>query len=94
MNSLARRLEELRNMHIRLHIAEGKVVTFVDGIYQGIQDGAVILSPSSRGERTDVQLERIYAVTQLPSHIEERDDAGQHALLAGSRSPRPWLRQN
>ncbi len=94
MNSLVRRLEELRNLYVRLHIAEGKVVTFVDGIYQGIQDGAAILAPSSRGERTDVQLDRVYAVTQLPGHIEERDDTGQRALLAGGKSVRPWLRQN
>jgi len=71
MQSLTRRIEGLRGLHIRLHIFKGKAVTTVDGICQGIEDGCVVLRPSSEGERTDVPLDKVAAVTQLPGEFGE-----------------------
>ena len=70
MTALARRIQELLGLHIRLHVGEGNAVTIVDGVCQGIDGDCVVLSPSSLGERTDVLLERVYAVTQLPGEFE------------------------
>jgi hypothetical protein len=69
MTALARRIQELQGLHIRLHVGEGNAVTLVDGICQGIDGECVVLSPSSLGERTDVLLARVYAVTQLPGEF-------------------------
>lgn len=73
MPALEERIEELRGLHIRLHVApssgsgrrQGRGVTTIDGTCQGVEDDCIILAPSSLGERTDVLLERICAVTQL-----------------------------
>ncbi len=66
MTSLGKRIKDLVGLCVRLHVGEGRVVTFIDGVCQGLQDGAVILDPSSTGERTAVLLEQVYAITQLP----------------------------
>lgn len=70
MTALARRIQELQGLHVRLHVGEGNAVSLVDGVCQGIDEDCVVLSPSSQGERTDVLLERVYAVTQLPGEFE------------------------
>ena len=49
---------------------QGNAVTIVDGVCRGVDEDCVVLSPSSLGERTDVLLERVYAVTQLPGEFE------------------------
>jgi hypothetical protein len=69
VTELVRRIEELQGLHVRLHVAQGKAIAAVDGVCQGIDGGCVVLSPSSLGERTDVVLERVYAVTQLPGEF-------------------------
>ena len=79
MNPLARRIEELRGFHVRLHIAEGKAVATVDGVCAGIEQDCIVLIPSSAGERTDVALDRVYAVTQLPGEFPD----GHAASTAG-----------
>jgi hypothetical protein len=68
--TLARRIEELRGLHVRLHVDGGKITDAIDGVCQGIEGSRVVLAPSSLGERTDVALERVYAVTQLPGEFE------------------------
>jgi hypothetical protein len=70
MTALARRIQELHGLHIRLHVGQGNAVAVVDGVCQGVDGECAVLSPSSLGERTDVLLERVYAVTQLPGEFE------------------------
>lgn len=70
MHTLARRIEELRGLHVRLRINEGKATITVDGTCRGVESGCAILSPSSQGERTEIPLEQIATVTQLAGEFE------------------------
>ena len=68
-NALARRVEELRGLRVRVFVTlQGRDVRTVDGVCQGLDPdlGGVVLSPSSQGERAVVSLAEIGAVTQLP----------------------------
>ena len=66
------RIEDLRGRHVQLHVVKGKAATTtVDGTLRGVEDGRVVLSPSSRGERFEVPLDQIASVTQLAGEFEE-----------------------
>ncbi len=85
MTSLAKRIKDLVGLCVRLYVGEGRVVTLIDGVCQGLQDGAVILDPSSAGERTAVLLEQVYAITQLPGLT--NDGTGDSAETSEPASP-------
>jgi hypothetical protein len=69
-NHLIARIEDLRGLHVRLHLVSNKGVSHVDGICRGIEGNSAVLSPSSLGGRTEVPLAEIGAVTQLPGEFE------------------------
>jgi hypothetical protein len=65
VHTLARRIQELRGFHVRLHVNDGRSTLTVDGTCQGIEADCAVLSPSSQGERTAIPLAQIAAITQL-----------------------------
>ncbi len=93
MKSLARRMEELTGLCVRLHVGQGRIVTVVDGVCQGIQDGAVVLDPSSAGARTAILLEQVYAVTQLPGQDGDWAGTEPEASQPVSLPDRPAFRR-
>ena len=65
MHPLARRISDLIGFHVRVHSNSGKGTSTIDGICRGIEDGHIVLAPSSQGERSEVPLEQIATVTPL-----------------------------
>jgi hypothetical protein len=59
----------MRGLHVRLYTPDRRVITTVDGVCAGLERDSVVLAPSSQGERIDVALDRVYAVTQLPGEF-------------------------
>lgn len=64
MSPLSHRIKQLIGLYVRLHLSKGKVVTTVDGVCQGIE-GEVVVLLSPDGERREIPLEQVGAVTLL-----------------------------
>lgn len=65
MHALRQRIENLQGLHVRVHVNEGNEVSTVDGVCQGVEGDCVVLSPSTAGERVEVPLGKVGALTQL-----------------------------
>ena len=68
------RIKELTGLYVRLHVNRGKVVTTIDGVCQGIEGEAVVIIDPGSGERTEVPLEQVGAITQLAQERPPSDD--------------------
>jgi hypothetical protein len=66
MHPIARRVQGLIGFYVRVHINTGRrTTTTLDGVCLGIEQGQLILSPSSQGERSEVPLRHVATVTTL-----------------------------
>ena len=73
MHALIRRLNELCGFHVRVHVHQGRSTFTVDGTCQGVEDDCAILAPSTQGERAEIPLKQIAAVTPLAGEFGEYD---------------------
>ncbi|MBN1484561.1 MAG: hypothetical protein JXA37_07550 [Chloroflexia bacterium] len=66
MHPIARRVQGLIGFQVRVHISTGRRMTStLDGVCQGVEQGRLVLAPSSQGERSEIPLKRIATVTTL-----------------------------
>ncbi|MBN1483311.1 MAG: hypothetical protein JXA37_01190 [Chloroflexia bacterium] len=76
MHSLVHRIRDLNGLPVRLHVNRGSSVVEIDGICAEVTAESVVLAPWAEGERVEVKLKEVGAVTQLSDGVAEGWDVG------------------